>query len=43
MALDATDDHLTRGGISDGLFYDAGRVRVDADLLDSARKASGIP
>ena len=27
-ALDAIDDHLTRGGLSDGLVYDAIRVRL---------------
>ena len=27
-ALDAIDDHLTRGGLSDGLVYDAVRVRL---------------
>ena len=49
-AVDAIRDHLTRGGLHDGLVYDAVRVRlieigeavkgIDPDLLDGA---PGVP
>jgi uncharacterized protein with HEPN domain len=37
-ALDVIDDHLTRGGLSDGLVYDAVRVR----LIEIGEAAKGL-